>query len=444
MATPLVAPPLVKAKALFCPNCGGPVELRGFGHAITVVCPQCLSVLDASTPLLKVLQQAEEAQRPTLKIPLGTRGKLSGVEWEVIGYQTRGVQDVDTSYAWDEYLLFNPYKGFRYLTEYQGHWNFVTPLEPMPARRAVGGRPAVWFEGRTFKHFSGAEAITAFVLGEFPWRVKVGEKVIADDFIDPPAILSSEKTEDEITWSKGEYTTGADIWKAFKLPGSAPSPDGVFLNQPSPYHGRVGGIWGTFGWAIAMLAALAIFFAVLTRQRVVFNSTYHFSPADQGEPSFVTPVFELDGTRDATLELDVNTNLTNDWAYFNFALINSDTGAAFDFGREVSYYTGRDSDGAWTEGGSTSTVLIPSVPPGRYYLRVEPEMETGIATSRRASLHNVDYQIVLRHDVPSYAWFWIAASLLLVPPVAYTIRARSFEKRRWMESDYPPARSRGD
>ena len=48
------------------------------------------------------------------------------------------------------------------------------------------------------------------------------------------------------------------------------------------------------------------------------------------------------------------------------------------------------------------------------------------------------YSLELRHDVPNYTWFWIAAVLLLLPPIFYTIRARQFEVRRWMQSDYPP------
>ena len=46
------------------------------------------------------------------------------------------------------------------------------------------------------------------------------------------------------------------------------------------------------------------------------------------------------------VELDTSTDLSNSWAYFNYALINSETGQAYDFGREVSYYYGSDSDGA--------------------------------------------------------------------------------------------------
>ena len=46
----------VQAKSISCPNCGGPVQLRGFAHTLSVVCPQCLTVLDASTPEVQILQ----------------------------------------------------------------------------------------------------------------------------------------------------------------------------------------------------------------------------------------------------------------------------------------------------------------------------------------------------------------------------------------------------
>lgn len=458
MSSPLVGPPVVKAKAMYCPNCGGPVEFRGFGHALTIVCPQCLSVLDASSPLLKIVQEAQDAQsRRTPLIPLGQRGKWAGTTWEVIGFQTRAVEEDGITYEWEEYLLFNPYKGFRYLTNYQGHWNFVTIVESLPERRAVGSRPAVFFDGNLYRHFSGAQAITSFVLGEFPWRVKVGEEVLADDFIHPPFVLSSETTSDEVTWSKGEYIKGADLWKAFALPGSPPRAQGIYLNQPSPYGGKVGGTWGVFALMLLALFVIATMFGALSRGDTVFDEHYHYSTADRGEPSFVTKEFDVEG-RTSNVELTIRTNLINNWAYFNLALINEGTGDAFDFGREVSYYAGSDSDGAWSEGSQESTAIIPQVPAGRYYLRVEPEMEGSetppasptptpaapvrpIPAPRRlppVNAKSVYYEIFLRRDVATFGWFWLAALLLLIPPIFSTIRAASFETHRWSNSDYPP------
>jgi hypothetical protein len=437
VSSPLVVPPVAKPKALFCPNCGGPVERRGFAHTLTVACPQCLTILDASTPLLQVLQQVEQRQRHQPWIPLGTRGTFHGCVWEVIGFQTRGVESEGVLYEWEEYLLFNPFRGFRYLTQYNGHWNFVTPLEAVPE-----GESAAHFEGRKYKHFSSGDAVTTFVLGEFPWRVRSGDRVRAADFVDPPRILSREETSDETTWSQGIYTSPAEIWKAFALPGEPPPRLGVYLNQPSPHIPKVASSWTHFLALLLILGGIALFFATFSKREVVLREAHRFSALDEGEASFVTREFELAG-RPATLELQLDTNLVNSWAYFNFALINDATGEAYDFGREVSYYTGTDSDGVWNEGSPRSSVLLPSVPPGRYYLRIEPDMDTGVAANlsgamRTALAPSVNYEITLRHDVPTFAWFLIAGGLLIVPPLFHTVRAAAFEKQRWAESDHAP------
>src|SRR5262249_52154617 len=141
MSSTLVNPPLVKARSLSCPNCGAPVELRGFAHTLTAVCPNCLSVLDASNPELQVLQEFKGKERVKPKIPLGSRGALGGTTYEVIGFQERTVQSDGDYFSWDEYLLFNPYKGFRYVTEYCGHWNFVRVLSRLPDPTMARGRP---------------------------------------------------------------------------------------------------------------------------------------------------------------------------------------------------------------------------------------------------------------------------------------------------------------
>ncbi len=35
-------------------------------------------------------------------------------------------------------------------------------------------------------------------------------------------------------------------------------------------------------------------------------------------------------------------------------------------------------------------------------------------------VNSMNYSITLRHDVPNYSWFWLAAFLLLIPPVFLT------------------------
>ena len=419
----------VKTKSLSCPNCGGPVEIRGFAHTLNVVCPGCLSVLDASTPEFQILQTFQGKQRVRPKIPLGSRGKIGDTQYEVIGFQVREVSADGEVFSWDEYLLFNPYKGFRYLTEYQGHWNFVRVLSALPEGARSGMRVAMRFQGVSYLGFDRMTAATAFVLGEFPWQVRVGDRAACEDFISPPYMLSSESTEGEVTWSLAEYTDGQKLWQAFKLPGAAPAPSGVFANQPSPYKGSVGSAWRLWLWLNVALLAIVLYFSATSTGHEVFQQHYTFSPLRTADASFVTAPFELKG-RQSNVEVAIRTDLENNWTYFSFALINEDTGQAFDFAREVSYY--RDSDGS--EGSRNNSVIIPSIPSGKYYLRVEPEMDRGATP--------VSYELIVRRDVPNNTYFWLVAVFLLIPPIVKSVRRSSFEARRWRESDYAPVVSK--
>lgn len=425
MTTAAGSPP-VKVQALTCPNCGGQVELRGFTNTLTAVCGNCASVLDASSPLVQIVHQFNKKQIRKPLIALGTRGKFDNSKYEVIGFQTRAIEVEGTPYEWGEYVLFNPYKGFLYLTEYQGHWNLVRPLRALPVQKWARSRPALEWRSRTFRHFQQATAKTVFVLGEFPWHVSVSETVRVDDYTSPPFVLSGERNGNEVTWSEGEYIQGSEVWAALGLKGSPPRPSGVYVNQPSPYKDTRSIVRLCLFLEVALFTLLA-FFVIFTRQDTVFQDRYQFVHRPTAEASFVTPIFELKG-RVSNVEVRTKTDLDNQWLYFNFALINNDTGQGYDFGREVSYYHGHDSDGDWSEGGRNDSVIVPSVPPGNYYLRVEPESDSTAGA--------VNYEILVKRDVPSYLLFVIAALLLPLPAIALVWRTFRFEHQRWQESDY--------
>jgi uncharacterized protein DUF4178 len=415
--------------SLNCPGCGASFTVRSFGSAVTVVCDSCHSILDAHDPKLKILQrfQAKTNEDPPL-IPLGSRGKIRGVLYEVIGFQRRTIQVEGIHYSWHEYVLFNPLKGFRYLTEYEGHWNDVSILRALPDLSA--GESSLTYLGESYNHFQTASAETTFVLGEFPWQVRVGETVKVSDYISPPRVISSEGTGKEVTWSMGEYMAGRDLWKAFNLGGDPPAPIGVYENQPSPPSANVRGLWKFVGIFLGMILALLIGAYSLARDEQVLQQTYSFDTSVRGEASFVTDTFQLKG-HISDVELTTSADVDNNWIYVNYALINQDTGHAYDFGREVSYYHGYDSDGSWTEGNRTNNVVVPSVPPGTYYLRIEPESDPYHGT--------ITYSVALKRDVPQMSFFGLAVLALLLPAAFLTWRSLSFEHLRWAESDYGKA-----
>lgn len=420
----------VKAQALFCPNCGGQIQLRGFAHTLTAVCQQCLSVLDASTPTLHILQTIQEQQRRTPKIPLGMRGKFGGVEYQAIGFQTRATDSGGVTYEWDEYVLFNPFRGFLYLSEYQGHWNVMRGLRALPEIKHAK-RPDATYGGITYRHFQHYAAETIFVLGEFPWRVRAGEDVVLDDYTAPPHMLSAERTGKEVTWSAGEYATGEQIWQTFGLKDQPPRTVGPYLNQPNPDASRPAEAWRLFKIFFLILLGLAVAISMSLQRAKVLDETHHFVPGQPGEQSFVTSEFDLKG-HESNVVVETKSNLDNNWIYLNYALINQETGKAFDFGREISYY----NSGGETEGSKNDRVTIPGVPSGRYYLRVEPE---GDANNRT----DIEYDIIIHRGVPSILYYVLAAILLLLPPIATAWRSHHFEYARWQESDYATKVSSG-
>ena len=430
---PIQGAPKPQVKALNCPKCGAAITLRALGQAISVVCSSCHSILDAKDPNLTILQTFDKltSSDPPL-IPLGTRGKIRGTDYEVIGFERRNIKIEGIRYFWHEYVLFNPYKGFRYLTEYQGHWNNIAICKELPIiDTRFSTPPEANYLGEMYKHFQSADANTDYVLGEFPWEVRVGEHASVTDYIHPPRVLSSEKMSDEVTWSIGEYIYGKDLWSAFGLPGSPPEAQGVYENEPSPFSTNIQAVWMAFAAFALGLFILMIGFEASAKKESVFHQSYQLSRGEpKGENSFVTNSFNLDG-RTSSVEVTTSAGVQNDWIYVNYALINQDTSQAWDFGREVSFYSGYDSDGSWSEGKQTDSVVVPSVPPGNYYLRIEPEVDRSHAP--------MVYSVDVRRDVPVSAFYGIGFLALLIPAILVTWRSVSFERSRWSESDHPPS-----
>ncbi len=420
------------AAALSCPSCGASITLHALGWAVTVVCATCGAELDALDPKLQILREHGRKLTFTPRIPLGTRGTVRDVPYEVIGCQRVTITVEGTDYSWTEYVCFNPYHGFLYLSEYEGHWNVIEPLREQPQHRAGIGRSAVDARGRRFQHFQTANARTSFALGEFPWELRVGDAVHAADYVSPPYLLSSEGSDYETTWSLGRYTTPAEMAEMFGMPELDQRPNGVFANQPNPHVREAHRIRRVLLPLLLVWLVLLVGTLMLTRKESVFTDSYRFDHALAEANAVVTEPFELKG-RPSNVRVNIQTELSNDWAWFALALINESTGESREVGKQVSYYSGVDSDGSWTEGSQRGAVSISEVPAGQYVLRIGPE--GGEPTGR-----TTNYTVTVTRDVPSYAFFIVALFAIVLPAGLAWLPVFGFENRRWLESDHegPP------
>ena len=162
------SPQAGKTSGFNCRNCGAAIELRALEMTKTVACTSCAAIQDPNDANLVILQTSKALERVKPTIPLGSRGTLHGHEFEVIGFVYRTITVEGEEYGWKEYVLFNRRQGFRYLSEYEGHWNDIRTVRALPQPVRSGGSLAASYLGRTYRIFQTAPATVRFGTRRIP------------------------------------------------------------------------------------------------------------------------------------------------------------------------------------------------------------------------------------------------------------------------------------
>jgi len=428
MAIPAKA---VEARVFRCPSCGSPMAARS-REILAVGCASCGAVVDAADESYKILSKSLGArdEQFTPRLPLGSKGQLEGKPVEVIGFLVKRCVADGLFYDWSEYLLAGEQGTYRWLTEYNGHWNVVDVLSKPPAGGIIEV-DNVRFGTQVFKHFSTTQAAEVVqVAGEFTWRVRRGETNRVVDYVAPPLMLSSESTGNDLSWSQGNYVEPQVIAEAFKLKEDLPAPTGVFANQPNSWSETNRRIWGLF-WKLALAAILVqAFFIFVSSGKVLLRQDFTFEPM-RGE-EVQTREFEIAG-KSRKIAVKNETSLDNNWIGLDMVLVNKTTGAAWPAARELSFYSGYD-DGRWTEGSQSDEIVFLSIPAGTYYLTLDPDMapDKPMAVRDSVEVHTAG---------AGWSNFVLVMIFLIIFPIFSAMRHAAFEARRWAESDHAPVSS---
>jgi ribosomal protein S27E len=207
-----------KGRGFNCPNCGAPVTVN-LADSKSITCRSCNSIIDLSQGIGGELKHAIQDEPVKPLIALGAVGRLQGTEWQVVGFQHRmGVAPGDDEhFGWNEYLLYNKKRGFSFLVDAEDGWSMVKPTTGAPTMAESGARAT--YLGNTYKQQYAYNAETTYVAGEFYWQVERGQKTFNRDFANGSALLSMERSTNELTWSAGSKMESAAVAAAFKLDG---------------------------------------------------------------------------------------------------------------------------------------------------------------------------------------------------------------------------------
>ena len=230
-----------KGRQFNCPHCGAPVQVQ-LSTTKSLTCGSCNSLIDLNSGVGGELRAAVQDEPVQPIIPLGTKGQLQGVHWQVVGFQHRmGVEPGDDEhFGWSEYLLYNQKRGFAFLVDSEEGWSMVRPTTGAP-QLAASGRSATYL-GTTYQLKYHYDAETTYVLGEFYWQVERGQKTSNRDFESSKGLLSMEQSRNEITWSSGDKLASDTVVKAFKLEDKK---DVLQRDDPGPFVAAKGMGCGT-------------------------------------------------------------------------------------------------------------------------------------------------------------------------------------------------------
>ncbi len=211
------AGPQIGARETKCPSCGAPLPLRAPGASSRIACTYCGALSDLETNQVLAQQDVARAQP---WIPLGAKGTLEKIEWTVIGYVERYCDIDDERFEWQEYLFYNEREGFRWLVVDEGVCRFGQSIGP--GELDLRGLPhTVGARGMTLRRRNGNWAMVSRVLGEFYWKVQIGERVFAEDYENRAWMISCEKSDTEVNWTASHVVPTSDIVQAFGLQSRA-------------------------------------------------------------------------------------------------------------------------------------------------------------------------------------------------------------------------------
>ncbi len=207
--------PEAETASLACPNCGGNLPLVAPGTAERIVCKYCGTASDVRQGALQALGPSP---RPPMEpyVPLGAEGNLRGNRVICIGFVIRGCTVEGERYRWREYLLYaGPRVGYLWLMEEDGAWQLVTPIPPGEVM-TQGGAGAT-LQGQHYSFKQQVQAQVEYVIGEFYWKVEIGESVRATEYQGPNGKISVEEAPTEVTHAFCSPLPPQELAQAFGL-----------------------------------------------------------------------------------------------------------------------------------------------------------------------------------------------------------------------------------
>lgn len=417
--------PVPSGKTFTCSQCSNTITLRAYPYSQSCACPNCNSAYTLNDN--KDFSRGER-YRPDrdIRIPLGAKGNIKGIEYEVIGFAEKEERNAYHS-QWREYTLYNPYEGFAFLSEYDGHWIYVRETCEAPVLSGLSTK-SFEFGNEPFQLFNGYSYKIKGAAGEFPNNTFNNGNLNVREYISPPEMWIMEKSpKGGFTWFLGEHIKASTISNKFEPCFDLPQRFGVGAIQPKGYVNPAKLI-ATAGMAVLLLFLLHGWVTSGLKERKVLSQAYPFNDTSN-VVTVVSEKFVLDKSS-SNLLFKIGANVSNTWFELNATLVDAGTGKEYSLEKGVEYYHGYAEGEYWTEGDNRTEAYLTNIPKGTYFLTMLGMRE------QYSSEKLKEFYVEVLYDVPSTRNLVVALLLVLIWPLGKFFLVRYNEISRWSNSPY--------
>lgn len=216
-----------KLEALQCPSCGGHLvkSTRTYydddeEEEVSIPqakCVQCNKEYDQHTSeYYGVYADELTSDRDATVFKLGLKGKLKGIEYEIIGRLRYQDEEEYEKSTWDEWVAVSGDGSYHYFVEEDGEIYVYTEYTPQSIDMETDAG-FIEFDGRKVNKSDGYNARIVLAEGELPWQPEIGEAVLSYDFKNNGKLYTIERSEDEVSITRGEKLTHGEVIEAFNI-----------------------------------------------------------------------------------------------------------------------------------------------------------------------------------------------------------------------------------
>lgn len=412
-----------KKKEFTCEQCHRVNEVLTWPYLQSFACVGCREFYRVQRGSFKDSDRKGRSERsPDLEI--GSKGFINNREYTVIGYALK--EDTTTWHSqWKEYTLYNAQEGFAFLSEYEGHWIFVQEKGDSPVIIS-NSNEQFEYNNEPFKLYNKYCYKVIDAVGEFPYDILSTLGTVVREFIAPPEMWIEERSGDDITWFHAQHVDRKYMQEHFTFPNGISWPSGVGAIEPKGYINpfyllRTGII------AVIVLLIVHSVFNKTRQNKHILDTQLYFDST--GTVTYVSEKFQLAKTK-SNLQFDIAAPVNNSWISVTATLVNTENGTEYAMQKDIEYYHGYD-DGNWSEGSTSGTGYISSIPKGNYILQVD-----GLRDAAYVPVNN--FSISATYDTPNDRNVVVIIIFVLLWPVGKFLLVNYNEKRRWYNSPFSP------